>query len=58
MTQPAVGENAMSKDEAGLFARIPVELHRELKVLAARSGTTLSALVEEAIRDLLKKRGE
>lgn len=40
-----------------LQAHIPVVLSTELRVLAARSGITITALVEEAIADLLVKRG-
>ena len=38
-----------------LGARIPEELFRLLKMLAAREGTTMQALVEEAVSDLLEK---
>ena len=47
-------------DRAGkrlLQAHIPAILSTELRVLAARSGVTITSLVEEAIADLFIKRG-
>jgi predicted HicB family RNase H-like nuclease len=42
--------------EKQILIRIPPELHRELKTLAARSETTMRDLIEEAIRRLLQHR--
>lgn len=38
-----------------LGARIPAELYRSLRILAAEQETTIAALVEEAIIALLRK---
>lgn len=38
-----------------LGARIPPEVYKKLRVLAAQRDTTIAALVEEAILDLLRK---
>jgi len=40
-----------------LGARIPPALYEELAALAEREQTTISRLVEQAIRDLLRSRG-
>jgi predicted DNA-binding ribbon-helix-helix protein len=40
-----------------LGARIPPALYEELTALAEREQTTISRLVEQAIRDLLRRRG-
>ncbi len=37
---------------------LPEDLHRELKVYAAAHDTQVKALVEVAVRDFLKRRGE
>lgn len=42
-------------DRRQLGARVSSDLYRRLRVLAAERETTISALVEEAIRDLLSK---
>jgi len=36
--------------------RLPLDLHRRLKVKAAREGTTVTALVERALQALLAPR--
>jgi predicted transcriptional regulator len=36
--------------------RLDPELHRRLKILAAVDGTTVTALIEQAIAALLKRR--
>lgn len=38
-----------------MIARVDPELHRRIMVLAAEQGTTLQALVTEAVEDLLRK---
>jgi len=40
-----------------LHTRLPEELHRWLKVQAAKEGTTVQALIQEAV-ELLKKQRE
>ena len=47
----------MSTPSKKFGARIPEEMFRRLKVLAAQKGTSVQALLIEALRDLLKKRG-
>lgn len=42
-------------DKQQLGARIDAELYKRLRILAARESTTVSALVEEAVIDLLRK---
>jgi hypothetical protein len=48
------------KDKAGqkkqLIVRIPIELHRELKIRAAETETTIEALVEMYVRQCLETR--
>jgi predicted DNA-binding protein len=44
---------AVEKKQTG--ARIPPELYRRLKVLAAQHDRRIGELVQEAIEDLLKK---
>ncbi len=39
-----------------LGTRVDSELHRKLRILAAREGVSLTTLVEEAIRDLIRAR--
>lgn len=41
-----------------LNVRVPADMHRRLKVLAAESGRTMADLTQEAIVDLLKKLGK
>lgn len=41
-----------------MVARVDPRLHRQIMVLAAEQGTTLQALVIEAMEDLLKKYGK
>lgn len=38
-----------------LGARVQSDLYRKLRILAAQRDTTIAALVEEAILDLLRK---
>ena len=40
-----------------LKAMVAADLHRALKVYAAQSGTPMNALVTEAVRTLLKRKG-
>lgn len=40
--------------ERDILVRIPVGLGREVKILAARRGTTIKALITEAIKQFLK----
>lgn len=44
--------------ESVMTVRIPTELHRTMKALAAREGTTLKKLTIEAFEKLLKEREE
>ena len=46
-------ENATSELKM-LTTRIPVELHRALKIHAAETGRTVSVIVESLIRQLLR----
>lgn len=41
-----------------LNVRIPVDMHRRLKVLAAQTGRPMAELTAEAINDLLTKYGK
>ena len=43
--------------QSQLAVYIPAKLHKRLKVLAAKSGTSMAKLVEEAITGLLQKKG-
>lgn len=38
-------------------ARFPEEVHRQVRVLAASEGTTVHAIIAEALNDLFTKRG-
>jgi predicted HicB family RNase H-like nuclease len=40
-----------------LKVTVPETLHRQLKVLAAQTGSTMNALVQEALTQFLKRRG-
>jgi hypothetical protein len=42
-------------EQRQIGARVPAELYKKLRVLAAERETTIAALVEEAITDLLRK---
>lgn len=41
-----------------LAVRIPADLHRRLKVYAAQAGISLAQLIEQAVRDLLRRSKE
>lgn len=41
-----------------LSARVPADLHRALKLLAAETGKPVQELVEDAIRKLLRRYGK
>lgn len=43
-------------DKQQIGARIPSDLYRKVRVLAAEEDTTVAALIEEAVKDLLRKR--
>ena len=47
----------MSDDTKRLNVVISTDLHRELKVEAAKKGTTIGAFVAEAIAEKIKKEG-
>lgn len=38
-----------------LFVHIPAELHRRLKIIAAKTGTSISELVREALRRMMEE---
>lgn len=49
---------ARSTERVLVAARLPASLARQLKVTAAKRGTTVQALLEEAVRLLLAQRKE
>ena len=59
--QDETGKTVARPDRAGkkgVVLHLPVELWRNLKILAAKQDTTLQALGVKAIEDLLKASGE
>ena len=40
-----------------LGLHLPEDLHRDLKVFAAERGTTMSALLERSVKQLLRRHG-
>jgi hypothetical protein len=56
-TPEASGERHDRKDTRLLGVHVKKALHRDIKLLAAREGTTVSALLHEAFGDLFKKKG-
>lgn len=45
----------MTDETVQIGARVPPELYRRLKILAAQQDRRIGELVQEAIEDLLKK---
>ena len=48
-------QKAIEKEKSYLNTTIPKELQRSLRILAAHEGLRMNTLLEEAIKDLLKK---
>ena len=49
-------EQAVAEEMAQLHCKIPDELHLKLRVMAAQERTTMTALVTEALKDLVASR--
>ena len=49
-------EQAVAQEMAQLHCKIPDELHLRLRVMAAAERTTMTALVTEALQDLVASR--
>lgn len=48
----------MADEQKRLGVLIDAELHKELKIAAAKAGVTLAAFVTDALKDKLKKEEE
>ena len=48
-------EKTDATDRRDVTVYLPVDLHRALKVYAAQNDLTVSAIVEEAVRDFLAR---
>jgi plasmid stability protein len=57
MAKTAKGAKTMQTTKRAMVL-MSEELHRALKVYAAEHGTQVKAVVEEAVRDFLKRRKE
>lgn len=56
--RPASGSRPDRAGKKGVLLHLPVELWRDLKILAAKQDTTLQALGVQALEDLLVAHGE
>jgi len=48
-------EAATKEDTTRLNAEIPISLHRQVKIMAARKGNSITELTIEALREYLSK---
>jgi predicted HicB family RNase H-like nuclease len=55
MKEYAKGVTAMSEGKSRLNVMIDSELHKELKMLAVKNGTTIVELVTNAVKEYLEK---
>lgn len=46
------------REEKALLVRLPKELHTQAKVMAAQTGRPLSDIVEQLLREWIKKENE